>query len=691
MLSLMRRGLVALVWLALVSVLLASPGRARPVTGVTGSILFSSTRATQLEHGDYVVGADGRGLEQVLATHLIFDTAATQWAPDGVRLAYGDLDSELTVVGPTGNVHALHPDDQPFDFAWSPDGRSIAYSIAWSRDGRYAKREQIRIVSASTGRQLPTTAPLGPGDGIRWSPDGNRLAFVDQGIAVVQDVAGSNRMDLTGVGDNQVVESIAGWSPDGKQLVLVCADRARLVHGSPIQGVFVVATDGKHVRKRIFKGGTGASWSPKGNVIAVGSDAGLFLVRPDGTHVRRLLAGRVSAPVWSPDGRALATGLDGDVWVVPLTGGAPRRVTEGWRYGYTNGPLQWNPRGLPASRVPGVAVTDPGLPDDSILGGKTLKTTTAVRHLATDGARVAIAFGGRTCIETWDPLTGMRARFPQIADECIEPSPKWAGALGAAGMSGFALAGERVAWTSYMHFAGRDIFSGQTATISARRPRWIAAAFADDRSGAVVSDLHGSGDLLVFDSWKQSCSYPDYPVPCSTDPKIDDKLFRVDGADATEIASAKGALTPLDVDAGRILVDEQNGTLELLDRAGTVLHTYHYDPADYVGAFVQGADLVVLKHSQLDDYDVGTGSLLREWPLSGGEPRLEDVCNGVAVYVSGQYVHVLRLADGRDVALPSLGTDPHAQIESAGLFYSYTVEDAGHPGRVTFIPFDQLP
>jgi len=75
----------------------------------------------------------------------------------------------------------------------------------------------------------------------------------------------------------------------------------------------------------------------------------------------------------------------------------------------------------------------------------------------------------------------------------------------------------------------------------------------------------------------------------------------------------------------------------------------------------------------------------------GGEPRLEDLANGVAVYVSGDYVHALRLADGRDIALPSLGTNPHAQIEGAGLFYSYRLNDPAYPGRVTFIPSDQLP
>src|SRR5438132_1370241 len=150
----MRRGVVALVWLALTSVFLAAPGHARSVRGVTGSILFSSSRAAVLEEADYVVGADGHGLEQVLASHLVFDTASTRWAPDGVRLAYQDLDHGLSVASADGSMRALHPDDQPFDFAWSPDGRALAYSIAWSRSTRYGDRDRIRIVLASTGKEV---------------------------------------------------------------------------------------------------------------------------------------------------------------------------------------------------------------------------------------------------------------------------------------------------------------------------------------------------------------------------------------------------------------------------------------------------------------------------------------------------------------------------------------------------------
>jgi hypothetical protein len=32
-----------------------------------------------------------------------------------------------------------------------------------------------------------------------------------------------------------------------------------------------------------------------------------------------------------------------------------------------------------------------------------------------------------------------------------------------------------------------------------------------------------------------------------------------------------------------------------------------------------------------------------------------------------------------------------AQLESPGLYYSYTTDDPKYPGRVSFVPNDQLP
>ena len=63
------------------------------------------------------------------------------------------------------------------------------------------------------------------------------------------------------------------------------------------------------------------------------------------------------------------------------------------------------------------------------------------------------------------------------------------------------------------------------------------------------------------------------------------------------------------------------------------------------------------------------------------------------MYVAGRVIHLLRLADGRDVSLPEPpGSGPVlAQIEEPGLFFAYQVPDADSQGRLGFVPFAALP
>lgn len=70
-------------------------------------------------------------------------------------------------------------------------------------------------------------------------------------------------------------------------------------------------------------------------------------------------------------------------------------------------------------------------------------------------------------------------------------------------------------------------------------------------------------------------------MPAACAPKRNAPLYRLEGTRPVQIASSAGTLTPLSVDEGRILVDHEDGTLELLDSEGAALRTFHTDtPAD---------------------------------------------------------------------------------------------------------------
>jgi hypothetical protein len=63
-----------------------------------------------------------------------------------------------------------------------------------------------------------------------------------------------------------------------------------------------------------------------------------------------------------------------------------------------------------------------------------------------------------------------------------------------------------------------------------------------------------------------------------------------------------------------------------------------------------------------------------------------DVERGLLVYTVGRVVYVLRLRDGHQKSFraPAGTSQVLAQIEPAGLFYSYSLKGKG---RVRFVPF----
>jgi hypothetical protein len=161
----------------------------------------------------------------------------------------------------------------------------------------------------------------------------------------------------------------------------------------------------------------------------------------------------------------------------------------------------------------------------------------------------------------------------------------------------------------------------------------------------------------------------------------------------------RGPLRVLDVDAGRIVVGGDNATLVLDANGGQLLSL----PISTRAAQLTGSNLVVLVSGELRDYDATTGAPLRSSPVPAGSvggfcgvpvffcgsPRvqLEDAARGLVAYILDGQIHLLRLADGRDVVVHE-GTA--ARFDSSGLAYAYPAT-GDWPGRLRFVAFDRLP
>jgi WD40 repeat protein len=217
--------------------------------------------------------------------------------PDGsdvVRLTFNSLDEFLPL--------------------WSPDGSRLTF-------GRCSDVCDVIVIDADGRNERTVLHDAFPG---AWSPDGNRIAVGAPGGVYVVNVDGSG---LTKISD---LPSVRGWSPDGRQILLVgdldgdaeiyafntdgsgtvqltnntasdagetfSSDGSRIVYESDLDGpdedVFVMNRDGSGVTditRNDFLNEYGAVFSPDDSHFAFVSDRDgdeeIFVMNADGSGV----------------------------------------------------------------------------------------------------------------------------------------------------------------------------------------------------------------------------------------------------------------------------------------------------------------------------------------------------------------------------------------------------------------------
>ena len=264
--------------------------------------------------GYWLVPVDG-GAPRPVLTDAGLHPHEVVASPDGRRLVFSDFDptsnngqDPFKVYTVAADGTGLTPVDtgttHPFGFAWSPDGRWIAFHDQ-SSTGSAVTGVWLMAPDGSQRRRL-FQYPV-PGSGwLRWSPDGTHLAASSANTG-----AGAGAIDVaSGTSVQLATEAVweVDWSPDSKRLVVDITD------GSPpsptgsttrqILPIVVVNADGTG-RKELVKEGVWAVWSPLGDGIAVRSSA--TFINPDTLAQGRYGPG--SALAYAPDGHhLLATG-----------------------------------------------------------------------------------------------------------------------------------------------------------------------------------------------------------------------------------------------------------------------------------------------------------------------------------------------------------------------------------------------
>jgi dipeptidyl aminopeptidase/acylaminoacyl peptidase len=225
-----------------------------------------------------------------------------RWSPDGTRIAFvssREDRSQIWLIRPNGG-EAERLTESKTDvqsFQWSPDGKRIAYLAPREPTADEEKRTKEKddgfvvdqgykfshlwIIDIDTKKATEAVKGEFQISDPRWSPDGNRIAYVtnptpkpDDGpladIFVLDVASGASRK----LRENPGPDNSPRWSPNGREIIFVGRD------GPPTrvqqQLLFKISAEGgtpQSLAPDFLYEPTGVTWSPDGGTLYFVTDA----------------------------------------------------------------------------------------------------------------------------------------------------------------------------------------------------------------------------------------------------------------------------------------------------------------------------------------------------------------------------------------------------------------------------------
>jgi Ca2+-binding RTX toxin-like protein len=287
----------------------------------------------------------------LVATLVAVSAAASTGVSQRPILTYavypaGDVYGGLCATDLSGHRFRVSDPHDSRTPAWSPDGRSIAFT-RW--DGaRGLDHLNDVIVTDADGRHTRNLTHRG-GRGTfhvaGWSPNGRELLINYMGFGsslYAANANGSGGRLLVDVGFGTFVGG-GSWSSAGKILFSI---------GGLTAAVYVVNADGGH-RQKLIESAIDPKWSSDGVRFAYlalqnGLLAGLGVANADGSGAHLVVEGRVGSHTWSPDGQQIAYVVVDNarvpyaIDVVEVETGSVRRIATGDVF---PAPPAWSPDG----------------------------------------------------------------------------------------------------------------------------------------------------------------------------------------------------------------------------------------------------------------------------------------------------------------------------------------------------------
>lgn len=332
-----------------------------------GAISFVYYRSVDDEPavGVFTIDPDGRDLRL-----LVPDAERPTWSADGKLLAFSDRACGLSVRDVVRKATRQVVAKELANVCWptgalSPNGEELAF-------GSY---EPIRIVVVDGG--TPTQLTSGESDeGLRWSPDGDRIAFLRELGEEVWIAEADSEVARRVLATDGNIYSGLSWSPDSRLL----AFSSRLGESSNLPStvrVLDVETGALSTPAPELEAQYGRpAWSPDGTRLALRDSNETYVVQLSSGAVRRVMVDDAdtfdySDVAWSPDGTRLLVPVEGELWVVRVDGAGKERLVGGGQDSVIED-VQWHRGALRSAALGGMPVTTlrpvvhvNALPDDT--------------------------------------------------------------------------------------------------------------------------------------------------------------------------------------------------------------------------------------------------------------------------------------------------------------------------------------
>jgi Tol biopolymer transport system component len=296
--------------------------------GNTGTIAFVRIGP---DRGLYVIHADGSGLRRITPPGTSVSEYA--WSPDAKRIAYiVPADGSLWLVRPNGRgrrrLLAGSITLASSDLSWSPNGRKIAITSTGAFNSCAGKQIYVVPIDGAARRKVRGASPAC--DVFAWSPRGNLIAYSDtdgHGFWVVHP-DGSGRRRVSSQGGAGWVR----WSADGNQLAFAVGVQKPNRWAHLYGGIASIDVDGRdfHIVTRHANNHFPAVWSPNGHRLLYvrWNHGGIYVIGANGRNDRRLTSGEAWNAAWSPDGGSIIyANRTGGLYEVGVNGRGKVRLT----------------------------------------------------------------------------------------------------------------------------------------------------------------------------------------------------------------------------------------------------------------------------------------------------------------------------------------------------------------------------